>query len=427
MNLPVLAEAEAQQIQGNQLRVLLSAYACEPHRGSEPGVGWNTAREIARYHQVWVLTSNTHRVAIEAELAVRPVPNLHIVYLDPLGWAYDWSQEGKRSQWNVHFHYYLWQIQAYFVARQLHEGIKFDLMHHVTYVKYSSPSFLALLPIPLIWGPVGGAEMAPKPFWQDFNWHDKIYEHLRSLARQIGELDPFVNLTARRSIIALVTTEDTAKAVRRMGARNVAVMVESGLTQEEIQFLAQFPSPTNSPIRFISMGRLLHWKGFHLGLRAFAQANLLEAEYWILGEGPVQEDLQSLVKHLGISHQVKFLGRLPRNEGLCKLRESDVLVHPSLHDSGGWVCLEAMAAGRPVICLDLGGPAIQVTSETGVKIAAHHPEQVIQDLSVAMIQLANDPDLREQMGKAGQKRILAGFSWQSKAERWAKFYQEILV
>lgn len=86
-----------------------------------------------------------------------------------------------------------------------------------------------------------------------------------------------------------------------------------------------------------------------------------------------------------------------------------------------------MAAGRPVICLDLGGPAIQVTSETGVKVAAHKPEQVIQDLSVAMIQLANDPDLREQMGKAGQKRILAGFSWQSKAERWAKFYQEILV
>src|SRR2546430_4418443 len=42
--------------------------------------------------------------------------------------------------------------------------------------------------------------------------------------------------------------------------------------------------------------------------------------------------------------------------------------HPSLHDSGGWVCLEAMAAGRPVICLDLGGPGYQVTEESGIKI-----------------------------------------------------------
>ena len=50
-----------------------------------------------------------------------------------------------------------------------------------------------------------------------------------------------------------------------------------------------------------------------------------------------------------------------------------MLIHPSLHDSGGWVCLEAMAAGRPVICLDLGGPGLQVTEKTGIKVKASTP------------------------------------------------------
>ena len=65
-----------------------------------------------------------------------------------------------------------------------------------------------------------------------------------------------------------------------------------------------------------------------------------------------------------------------------------MLVHPSLHDSGGWVCLEAMAAGKPVICLDLGGPGEQVTRETGFKIPALDPDQAVKDMARAMAVLA---------------------------------------
>lgn len=50
------------------MRILLSAYSCEPHRGSEPGLGWNTTIELARNHEVWVITKERHRKAIEQEL-----------------------------------------------------------------------------------------------------------------------------------------------------------------------------------------------------------------------------------------------------------------------------------------------------------------------------------------------------------------------
>ena len=407
------------------MKILISAYSCEPGRGSEPGVGWNVVRAVAQHHEVWVLTRpDESKEIIEAELARNPVPNLHFVYFTLPFWkdSMRWGQSGA-----MQVHYYLWQIQAYFVARKLHREIGFDLTHHVTFVKYSNPSFLSLLPIPFVWGSVGGGESAPKTFWKDFSSKAKTYERLRGLARGVGELDPLTRLTARRSALVRATTEDTAQRIRKWGIDNIEVISESGLPQQEIHRLGQFPIPQGSPVRFISMGRLLHWKGFHLGLRAFAEANIPDAEYWLMGDGVERENLQSLAEELGIAQKVKFWGRLPREQSLEKLSECIALVHPSLHDSGGWVCLEAMAAGRPVLCLDLGGPGVQVTSETGFKVPARNPEQAVADLAVAMRRLAQEEELRLRMAEAAKSRVTQIYSWEQIGLSLSQLYKEIVT
>ncbi len=405
------------------MKVLISAYSCEPGKGSEPGVGWNIVREVARHHQVWALTRpDESKDAIEAELARNPTPNLKFVYFTLPFWQ-DSMRLGQSGAMQIH--YYLWQIQAYFVARRLHKEINFDVAHHVTFVRYSTPSWLSLLPIPFVWGPVGGGEQAPKPFFKDFSTKAKRYEKLRWLAHKVGEIDPFTRLTAQRSAVVRATTQDTAKQLSKMGATQVQIASESGLALEEIEKLNHCPLPEDGPLRFISMGRLLHWKGFYLGIKAFAKANLLNAEYWILGDGPEMENFEALAKELGVANKVKFWGRLPREQTLEKLAQSHVLVHPSLHDSGGWVCLEGMAAGRPILCLDLGGPAAQVTDETGFRIVAHAPEQVIKDLSDAMARLAKDSNLRKNMGEAGKRLIKEQYSWYAKGQELSQLYQEL--
>jgi glycosyltransferase involved in cell wall biosynthesis len=405
------------------MKVLLSAYACEPGRGTELGVGWNTAWEIAKYHEVWVLTRpDDGRDSIEAELKRHPNPNLHFVYftLPIFGSAWRWGSI------LILIHYYLWQVQAYFVARRLHRQIGFDIAHHVTFVRHSSPSFLSRLPIPFIWGPVGGGESAPAPFWKDFSFRNKCYEWFRSAARWLGERDPFARMTAQSSDIVRVTTPDTAKRVKHMGARKVEVFPEASLTREEITRLMQFAQDGITTVRFISIGRLLHWKGFHLGLQAFAQAGLPDAEYWILGDGVERPRLEALVEELGIAHQVKFWNQLPRDRALEKLGSATALVHPSLHDSGGWVCLEAMTAARPVICLNLGGPGIQVTEETGIKVEATNPTDAIAGLAAAMVRLANNPDLRAKMGKAGQLRVQEFYNWEIRGQQISQLYADVV-
>jgi len=405
------------------LKVLVSAYACRPGEGSEPGVGWNLVRELVKYHQIWVITRENNRPFIEAELHKNPIPGLHFIYCDLPGWM----QQLNQGQNLVQLHYYLWQMSAYFTAGKLHHEVGFNLVHHVTYVRYWGPSFLSLLPVPFIWGPVGGGESVPKTFWHDFGLRGNAYEMLRNLARWLGEHDPFVRTTARRSILARATTEDTAQRLRKLGASKVEILSQLGLSTEESAQLAKYALPKSNSVRFISIGRLLHWKGFHLGLRAFAQADLPgNVEYWIVGNGPELARLQALTEELNIAHKVKFWNKLSREETLHKLGECLALIHPSLHESGGLVCLEAMAVGRPVVCLNLGGPAIHVTEETGFRIPASTPEQVAPDLAEAMVRLTNDSELRSHMGGAGQKRVSEVFNWEMKGQRLAQLYEEIL-
>lgn len=406
------------------LKILLSVYACRPDKGSEPGVGWNMAKELAQHHQVWAITREDNRAAIEAELSSHPIDNLTVLYNDLPAWARWWKTEHR----GVHLHHYLWQIGAFFSARRLHQTVAFDLIHHVTYGRYSAPSFLSMLPVPFIFGPVGGGESAPSPFWQDFNFKNKQYEILRNVARWTGEHDPFVQATIKRSQVAIVATPETSERLERLGARRIELICgQTGINQEELMKLGQLPPVSGDrQIRFISIGRLIHWKGFHLGLRAFAAANLEKSEYWVIGDGAERRHLETLVQQLGIGEKVRFFGNLPREKTLQKLGECDVLVHPSLHDFSPTVCLEGMAAGRPVICLNLGGPATQITDKTGFRVAANTPEQAVGDMAGVMRELAGDPQLRAQMGAAGQQRVSELYSWSSKGDFLNQLYQDVL-
>jgi glycosyltransferase involved in cell wall biosynthesis len=408
---------------GRPLRVLISAYACEPERGSEQAVGWNSVCQAARFHEVWAITREKNRAAIEATLARQRMPNVHWVYFDLPRWARFWKDLGH----GMHAYYYLWQLGAYFVARKLHRKVGFGLVHHVTLVNYWMPSLLALLPVPFIWGPVGGGESAPHAFRRCLSVRGRLYEGVRDFAQNLGQLDPFVRLMAKRAALGIATTAETAVRLRSLGCPKVTVLSQVGLPADEIVQLGAFRVRQSSPFRLVSIGNLLHLKGFELGLRAFArfQSRLPATEYWIIGDGPERKRLERVAREFGVARSVTFWGTIPRCEVLEKLGECDALVHPSLHDSGGLVCVEAMAAGRPVICLDLGGPALQVTAETGIKVPAVSPELTVSDLAAAMERLALDPGLRARMAQAGRERVTQQFNWDRKGTQLAALCDEI--
>ena len=86
-----------------------------------------------------------------------------------------------------------------------------------------------------------------------------------------------------------------------------------------------------------------------------------------------------------------------------------------------------MAAGLPIICLDLGGPATQVTAETGVKVPGYNPKQAVQGLAEAIARLAGDAELRSRMGASGQKLVTEVYDSDVKGEFFAKLCEDLLA
>jgi glycosyltransferase involved in cell wall biosynthesis len=307
--------------------------------------------------------------------------------------------------------------------------MSFDLAHHVTFGIDWIPSFLAFLPVPFIWGPIVGAQSVSISFRRTFPWKAQIREQMRSWIRQLSEVDPLVCLAARRAALGVASTPEAAKHLLRLGCKKVIIYPSVGMSTDEIERFSspQLAKETNSGLRFLTVSRLLAFKGLCLALTAFSevQRRFSQAELWIIGEGPDRRRLIRLADQLGIKDHVRFWGWLPRQKVFTLLVECDVLVYPCLRGAISMACLEAMAMGRPIICLDLGGPALQATEETGFKVPAISPEQVINDLAQAMQGVAQDPGLRVQMGQAGRKRVVEYFDWNKKGEWITAIYQEV--
>ena len=405
------------------MKVFVSAYACRPGTGSEEGSGWNLVCQIARLARggrVWVATLPEHRAAIEAQLAQQPLPNVEFHYLDIPFYA-STNAFVRRGAMGRFPHYLTWQVRAYRLARKLHREHGFDVTHHVTYAQYWTGSWLPLLPVPFVWGPVGGGEVAPRGFWRALDREGRRYERKRTIARAVLSRYPAAVLSARRSAVALAATHETAEAIRRRGARDVRILATTALPEGEYYELTNLPLAPDRPFRVLSVSRLEQWKALHLAIDAFARlrAQVPEATYSIIGEGPEEAKLRARAEQLGIASSVEFAGRRPRTEVFERLTRAQVFLHPSLHDSGGWAVTEAMAAGVAVVCLRLGGPGVQVTDRAGFAIEAGTPDQAVAGMADAMVRIAKEPELRQHVANAARARA-GDFLWERVGDELAQ-------
>lgn len=410
-----------------RLKVLISAYACEPDKGSEPEVGWRLVEQMSQIHDVWVITRSNNKDGIEAGISSEgEAKSATFIYHDLPSWMRWW----KHGRMGVRIYYGIWQASILFLAFKLHRRLNFDIVHHVTFAKYWSPSYLPLLPVPFVWGPVGGGESTPRSLVAGLSVPGRWFNTVRGVARFVGEANPMVRYGARKSSFSLATTQETARRLTRLGATRVKVISQLGFSTADLQYLHELARTSNPPIgkvRFICAGNLLALKGFHLALQAFAEAGAPSSELVIVGSGPERDRLNRIAASLAIRDRVVFLGRLTRDQTLTEISNSHVLVHPSLHDSGAFVCLEAMALGKPVICLDSGGPAMQVTSETGFKIPISGVQQTVADIADAITVLSVDPLLRGRKGAAGRARVQELYDWSERVRAISDLYHESLA
>jgi len=377
------------------LKILLSAYACEPKRGSEPGVGWHWAIELSRLgHEVWVLTRANNRQATEASFLQCPKPaNLHFLYYDLPAGARWWKKGGR----GVHLYYLLWQWGAYRFAKQENKRNHFDLVHHVTFVSVRQPSFMGNLGIPFIFGPVAGGERAPWRLRLGYGLRGFLLDALRDFANLLVRVDPFMRRNFKQASKIYATSEQTRALIPQKYRHKVFVQLGIDIGEEMMNKSTPVKldrlEEKSKPLLVLYVGRFVYWKGMHLGLRAFAQlvASGVDARLTMVGKGPDKKRWQKLSAKLGIEGRIEWIPWVSREELSAIYAGHDIFLFPSLHDSGGMVVLEAMAHGLPVICLKLGGPGKIVNKSCGVVIETSYRTQneIVKELASAFNFLIN--------------------------------------
>jgi glycosyltransferase involved in cell wall biosynthesis len=108
------------------------------------------------------------------------------------------------------------------------------------------------------------------------------------------------------------------------------------------------------------------------------------------------------------------------------MADHDVFLFPSLRDGGGAVVIEAMSMGKPVVCLDTGGPGMHITDECGLKITPRSPDHAVHELAQALEKLYLDEHLRLTLGKAARRRVEQHYQWDKLGERLHRIYEHSL-
>ena len=173
---------------------------------------------------------------------------------------------------------------------------------------------------------------------------------------------------------------------------------------------------------FLFAGRHVDYKGVDVLLRALAGSALNAV---VAGDGPRRASWQRLAGELGLDGRVTFTGEIPDAELRRLMQACDAFVLPSVSraEAFGYVQLEAMAAGKPVISTDVpsGVSWVNQDGRTGLVVRAGDAAA----LRSAMTRLAADRDLRVAFGAAGRARVEQEFTLERLRERLRQFYEEM--
>lgn len=404
-------------------RVLLLAAACNPDKPSDYAAGWGWVHQIARYAEVVAVCGAWDREGVENHLATRgEVPGLRFVFVEE-GRLERWLKRRRPLFELNYFSHYLWQRRAFRVAARLLAEHPFDLIHYVTRNGFREPGFLWQLPVPFIWGPVGGTQNYPWRFLGLAGWRGGGKELLRNLLNLLQlHLSPRVHRAARRAAVLLAANSQGQRDLARISRRPVHLLMDTGVEKVAGEVPWRPPPP---PLRLLWSGRFGPHKGLPLLLQALAGLPPELFYLTVLGAGPEERRWHHLARRLGLEDRCHWPGWLPREEVWRWYDWAHLFVFTSLRDTSGNVVLEALSRGVPVLCLDHQGAGDIVTPHCGVKLPVTAPGEVIAAMRQVLKELAGSPEHLGVLSRGALARA-AELSWERQGERMAAVYATVL-
>ena len=497
------------------MRILFSAYACEPGAGSEYGVGWNVPLNMAMKYpeaEVYVVTRSRCKEKIDETLRYEtphsgyeteallptkrpsgttkmklsiaanenecyhpclssseegningtlndnentfPNPplkggntgNLHFLFYDIPRWMYYKNEMGSR--WGEQYNYILWQLMVRRRVKEWHQELHFDVIHHLTFNQYRTPSPGFFLDVPFVMGPIGGAETINPVFEQDLSSHTIRKERIRrkgwdlrlfgwwmkrkdnpkyvlfSTKENQERLDPFC-VGHPTEVYPAIGMESWPSQLRNASLRNVGFAnYENEKTNAD--------DGANGLFTIIYAGKALDWKGVKLFLHAVSKAFVkhgIEDFHIKLVGIRFEEELRRVnewIEEFQLKEHVEVISFMERAKLLSLLSEAALSAYPAFRDSGSMSVLEASALGCPTICFDVGGQDA-FPDDVLLKVpVVNDYNNNLQNFAEKLYWAYSNPEQLRTIGQKAKDYVFGNMTWEQKVGHYMDIYKGLI-
>jgi glycosyltransferase involved in cell wall biosynthesis len=328
------------------------------------------------------------------------------------------------------FCYLLWQKKAWKLARSLHNQVKFDAVHHLTPEYDWIPSFIgAYLPVPFIWGPLGGGEKSPPCLVAKSPLAERWKDKWLLLGQWLGREHYARKKSERKARAILVCNQETRKNFAKIDAQKLHYFPLTGISIDNKSLVLKKRPSDKRIFRIISAGSLDKKNGFDLAIESFALflESYPKSDFVIFGEGPDQKKLERKIEDNNLDSRVRIHPWIDNKALHERMQDSDVFLWAGMQDRSGFFVLKAMAAGLPVVCLDSGGPGMFVQEDCGICVKSENPEQCVRDLAKALVDISSDRTKHRRMSQVALKKIKEFYTWSELGKALKRLYGEVLL
>ncbi|HAS51597.1 MAG TPA: glycosyl transferase, partial [Gammaproteobacteria bacterium] len=300
------------------------------------------------------------------------------------------------------------------LRRRQAAGANWDIVHAVTPVSPMAATRLHQLGRPLVLGPWNGGLGNPANFPEIMRADAAWLYPVRKLGRVVDALAG----SSRHAAAILTATRATVDSIALRHRPRCIPMLENGVDLEVFTPGPWLAAPgTGQPLRLVFVGRLVPFKGVSMLLEALVRIKgELSVHLTLVGDGPLEGELQAEVQTRSLTGQVTFTGALPPLEVAARMREAHLFCLPSVRESGGAVLLEAMACARPVTAVAFGGPAEIVDEAVGRPLPDTGREAVVNGLVAVFREVVAQPDAWRLRGEEGLRRARERYGWEAKVD-----------
>lgn len=394
--------------------IALSAFQCKDGGISEAYVGYNWAREIARFADIKLLTANAPGGLpknVEVLTTSRP-----FIFSTP-----SLSNFNRAVKLDYFWHNLLCRIRHQKLLSST------DIFHHVTPIAPRFPNSLGRLADRFVLGPIGGGLRVPLPFRKFVETDEPVYSVLRNFDRWRFDYDPSLRSTYKAAKKILIVAKYMLDLLPEEFHGKTEIVLETGIDAKDY---GEYAATAHRDFTLLYVGHLIPYKGLEFLIRGLSKVegkSLRSIQLQVIGDGGAYADkCKKLAHQLGLADRVTFHGRLPHAEVMQWYRRADALCFPTLAETSGNVILEGMAMRLPVISVNYGGPSEILDRDTGILIDPMNPDYLVSGIASALERLQANPDYARSLGAAARRRVLGEFSWEAKGGKIRAIYDMVM-